>query len=135
MIASVNEDLICPACGERRSGGFSTNGDGFGDAKHVGITPPAWATYCWDCVRQGKMPNLSAEINSAFAERGWCGFLKAWVGRCRNPKPCAVHASERCWKCNGLAVKNCERAGVLVCGAPECAAHPHVHKGDNLDGL
>lgn len=134
------EGLVCPACGGAmesicalcdtpKVGGLWTNGDGYGDAKHVGIEPPAWAHYCWDCVRTrpDDVPKLSAEIDAAFAEHGFCGFMEAWVGRCREPRgECPKHDEQKCWTCGSPAVSNCSVAGSLVCGTPECAEHPHA---------
>jgi hypothetical protein len=140
--ASDGYPLVCPKCGgemasicalcdQPKQGGTWTNGDGYGDAKHVGIVPPSWALYCWDCckARPGDVPNLSAEIDAAFAEHGFCGFLEAWIGRCREPRgTCAKHDGQRCWKCHAPAVSNCSVAGALVCGIPECADHPHTDR-------
>lgn len=65
--------------------------------------------------------------DEAFAERGLCGFLEAWIGRCKNSKPCSRHMNEKCWKCGKPAIKNCAEASSLVCGIPECSDHPHIH--------
>lgn len=119
----------CMICHEQKQGGIHTNGDGFGDAKHVNIVPPEWAFYCWDCYEKHpeKVPNLDNQITEAFRKAGMCGFLEAWIGRCRNATPCAKHEREKCWKCGQSAVSNCSVAGSLVCGMPQCAEHPHAH--------
>ena len=112
----------CVVCGAD-NGGVYTNGDGYGDGKYVGVTPPPWGFWCWEHSKQA--PNLDRQIDAAFAEHGLCGFLEAWIGRCRNLKPCEKHASQRCWKCGAPAVRNCPDTSTLVCGVPECAEHPH----------
>lgn len=121
--------MSCFNCHKECEGGIYTNGDGHGDAKHVGIDAGSYRHYCWDC--QEAATALGVEVNSAidaaFQERGWCGFLEAWRGRCRNPKPCAEHHDQRCWLCKEPAVRNCDHTGILVCGMPECAKHPHRH--------
>lgn len=115
----------CSSCGKEMEGGVYTDGDGFSDGKYVRITPPKFKGYCWDCYDAGKAPDLTKEIDKAFADRGMCGFLEAWVGRCRNPKPCLKHSEQKCWKCNKPAVRNCNATGALVCGVPECSEHRH----------
>lgn len=115
----------CSICEREMEGGVWTNGDGFGDGKYVGMDPGPLRPYCWNCYDKGRVPDLNKEIDKLFAERGWCGFLEAWVGRCRNPKPCAKHQDQKCWKCGEPAISNCSIAGTLVCGMPECAEHPH----------
>lgn len=119
----------CKICGRTDDcGGITTNGDGYGDSKYVGITPPEWATYCWDCYKKDptKIPDLTTKIDEAFVAYGFCGFLEAYVGRCRNERgKCPKHDSQKCWKCNAPAVKNCAETFTLVCGVPECAEHPH----------
>ncbi len=115
----------CASCGKEFDSGMWTNGDGFGDGKYVGITVGDFKGYCWDCVKAGKSPDLNKQIDRAFEERSMCGFLEAWVGRCRNPKPCAKHSPQKCWKCGKPAIRNCPSAIGLVCGMPECADHPH----------
>ena len=122
----TSEKDHCTECGKEMQGGVWTNGDGFGDGKYVDIDPGPHKPYCWDCHDQGKAPDLNKEIDKLFQESGMCGFLEAWIGRCRNPKPCTKHHDQKCWKCGELAVKNCSIAGALVCGAPECKEHSHA---------
>jgi len=117
----------CFSCGkEITEGSIWTNGDGYGDGKYVGIIPPDYQSYCWDCYRNKKAPDLTKVIDEAFAKAGMCGFTEAWIGRCRNQKPCTKHNSERCWKCGKPAIRNCSHSISLVCGMPECADHPHM---------
>lgn len=120
----------CILCGTTDGGGLYTNGDGFGDGKHVGVEPLPWGKYCWRCVREHKekIPDQRAEIDAAFAARGLCGFEEAWVGRCKNSKPCVKHVNQKCWKCGQPATRNCNYACSLVCGMPECAEHPHINE-------
>lgn len=109
-------------------GGIHTNGDSYGDRRKIGLPVSSHRFYCWDCkdhfaafsVRQDK------ETNAEFARLGLCGFLEAWIGRCRNTSPCAKH-TDRCWyrDCDKPAIANCSIAGSLVCGVPYCADHPH----------
>lgn len=89
-----------------------------------------------ECARLG-----NAEVEEVYrVEReklrgaGLCWFDQSYVGFCKK-KPiedsefCDIHAPERCWKCKSQAVKDCVMAGSLVCGTPECEAHPHKHHG------
>lgn len=112
-----------------------TDGDGFNDAQYVGIVKPPFKSYCWDCYKAGKAPNFNKQIDEAFAAVGMCGFLEAWIGRCRNPKPCKKHASQKCWKCGEQAIRNCAETGVLVCGMPECKDHPHSEHHHGFGGI
>lgn len=114
----------CTRCGEWKRGGIYTNGDGYGDATYVDITPVVFGFYCWDC--KDYTPDLTEEIDKAFVKYGMCGFLEAWIGRCRNEKSCDKHISQRCFYCKGQAVRNCSHAVSLVCGMPECDEHPHM---------
>lgn len=116
----------CTICGREMEGGIWTNGDGFSDGKYVGIDPGEHKPYCWDCHDQGKAPDFNKEIDALFQEKGMCGFLEAWVGRCRNLKPCIKHQDQKCWKCEEPAVQNCSIASSFVCGMPECAEHSHA---------
>lgn len=120
---------VCASCGEA-TGNYTlmSDGDPYGDAKFVGIPVGSMKPYCLNCSMSGNYPNLSDEIGVEYVSRGWCGFLEAWVGRCRNAQPCSRHSNEKCWKCGELATRNCGMAGSLVCGVPECAKHPHEHK-------
>ena len=117
----------CSVCEKVMEGGIWTNGDGFGDAKYVDITVGDFKGYCWDCYKQGKAPDHNNEIDKAFITKGMCGFLEAWVGRCRHSKPCDKHSQQECWKCGKPATRNCNYTGSLVCGVPECSEHRHQH--------
>lgn len=123
--------MSCVVCGSTEFGGLSTYHDPYGDRKHVGLQPVVDSAqhYCWDHAEIGyeKSRVAEREVDTAFAAAGLCGFLQAWVGRCRQPQPCAKHAAETCWKCGRRAVRNCSHTGSLVCGVPECAEHPHEH--------
>ncbi len=114
----------CTNCSEEKSGGIWTNGDGYGDAKYVDIVTGELRFFCWDC--KDAVPNFTEEIDQAFIEYEMCGFLEAWIGRCRRDRPCDKHINQRCWKCGEQAVRNCNHAVSLVCGMPECAQHSHM---------
>lgn len=113
----------CIHCHKEAEGGCYTNGDGYGDGKHVGLEAGPHLFFCWDCIEH--TPEHGPKIDDLFAANGMCGFLEAWIGRCRNPKPCDKHQSQKCWKCGGPAVRNCDHTSALVCGMPECKDHPH----------
>lgn len=49
-----------------------------------------------------------------------CGFVEAWVGACKEDKPCRKHAYVRCG-CGSPAVETCGHTSGLVCGRPLCA--------------
>lgn len=85
----------CALCGAQVAHGVVTNGDGYGDSQYVGIEVPELAAFCKECVRNrsSELPHFEKQIDRAFAERGWCGVMHRWLGRCRNPKPCPDHAS------------------------------------------
>jgi hypothetical protein len=57
-----------------------------------------------------------------------CTFDKAWIGQCgaitKSPY-CVEHTLMKCWKCNKQAIEECDNAGTLVCGIPQCLKHPH----------
>lgn len=118
---------ICTICHKPKQSGLYTSGDGYGDAKHVGIESLPFEFYCWGCVKAHpeQIPNQDAKIDAAFAARGWCGFLEAWIGRCREVQPCPKHSGEQCWKCKERATSNCPNTSALVCGVPQCQQHPH----------
>ena len=86
----------CSVCGKGMKGGMWTNGDGFGDGKYVGLDVGNRKPYCWDCYEEGKAPDHNKDIDKAFKERQICGFLEAFVGRCRSPEPCEKHSHQTC---------------------------------------
>jgi len=55
-----------------------------------------------------------------------CGFEIAWYGSCKNTKPCSRHEELKCWECKAPATTECEVAGSLTCGMPECSKHSHA---------
>lgn len=63
----------------------------------------------------------------------------SWIGRCKeeavtsDPALCEKHAKNKCW-CGAPAVRDCEIAGSLVCGAPLCADHGCSYKGHSTSG-
>lgn len=118
----------CALCKKGGKGGVLTSGDIYNDGSHVGISPPPLAFYCSDCTKKHpeKIPNFEDEIDRAFAKKGLCGFLEAYVGHCRNSKPCDLHNEQKCWKCSKPATRNCTSSALsFVCGTPECAEHSH----------
>lgn len=119
----------CCVCVSEVQGGLSTNGDPYGDRKKHGLPTFEWRFYCWKCANIGYAwaEELEKEVTKILRERGLCGFLEAWVGRCTNPQNCARHSNQKCFACKKQAVKNCSHAGMLVCGMPECADHTHKH--------
>ena len=56
-----------------------------------------------------------------------CDFDEAWIGRCKNNKPCEKHDKLVCVSCGEKATRSCEStAAGLVCGAPLCDACEHT---------
>lgn len=62
-----------------------------------------------------------------------CGYVRAYGNPCQNGEACGEHYNKKC-KCGGEAVKECETAGSMTCGAPLCmfghdcngrGNHPH----------
>ena len=100
--------MACVICG-KETGGLYTNGDGYGDGQHVGIDAGPLKHYCWEHADQA--PDLAADINDGFRELGLCGFLDAWVGRCRNKQPCSKHESQTCVSCGERATHSCDETG------------------------
>lgn len=118
----------CSLCGAEMDGGLWTNGDGFGDAKHVGLVAPDMRGFCWECVRTrgAEIPDLAKQIQEAFAERQMCGFLEAWIGRCRELQPCKKHSGRVCASCGAPATQSCSETGQFVCGEYLCNECEHT---------
>ena len=56
-----------------------------------------------------------------------CEFSRAWIGSCKNPKPCEEHANSKCCSCGAPAIKECyETMGPMVCGAWLCGECEHT---------
>lgn len=55
-----------------------------------------------------------------------CDFDEAWIGRCKNNKPCEKHDKLVCVSCGEKATRSCESTNGLVCGAPLCDACEHT---------
>jgi hypothetical protein len=49
-----------------------------------------------------------------------CGFDVAWVGACKQMRPCPKHAGTKCCSCCAPATRDCDHTGQFVCGAPLC---------------
>jgi len=63
-----------------------------------------------------------------------CGFDKAWIGKCRNRRPCAEHAEAKCESCGSLATRSCDETGQFACGAPLCGDCDHRTFSDGTNG-
>lgn len=63
-----------------------------------------------------------------------CNFSKAWVGNCKNEKPCKEHAEIKCGCCGGPATKECDETGQFVCGVPLCDNCEHTIHEDGTNG-
>lgn len=125
---ALEDCSICTICGQPKSSGIYTSGDGYNDAQYIGITRPEMRFYCWDCNKEhaAEIPNLDKRIDEGFKAGGLCGFLEAWVGRCRNPNPCSKHAEQACRSCGATATQNCSETGQFVCGEPLCNDCEHT---------
>ncbi len=116
----------CDICGTEKGKYFHfTNGDSMGDAKYVDLKLEEGKEYCSECVKQA--PDYTEEIDRRFKERGMCGFKEAYIGRCREMKPCKKHGELKCFQCGEPATRNCTHTGMLVCGVPCCDKHDHEH--------
>ena len=63
-----------------------------------------------------------------------CGFGQAWVGPCKNPKPCEKHAALECVSCGAPATRSCDETGQFVCGEPLCDHCEHAIFPDGTNG-
>ncbi len=67
-----------------------------------------------------------------------CGFIKAWVGKCktqvhRDGDKCEEHQI-KCCSCGAPSTHQCDQTGQFVCGSPLCDdcthnMHPQGHNG------
>lgn len=64
-----------------------------------------------------------------------CGFNEAWVGACKNPKPCEKHDSLKCCSCGAPATHSCDETCQFVCGAPLCDNCKHATAKDGTNGM
>lgn len=115
-------------CGHNEVGGVTTSFDPYGVREKLGLKGFPTKHFCWSCWDKfGKLlgEESEKEILIAIRKANWCGFREAWIGYCRNPKPCAKHNNIPCWKCGAPAIGNCSIASSLVCGFPYCKDHPH----------
>jgi hypothetical protein len=62
-----------------------------------------------------------------------CGFSEAWVGNCKNPKPCCKHAKLVCVSCGNPATHSCDETGQFVCGANLCDECEHTIGADGTN--
>jgi hypothetical protein len=111
----------CEYCGKPTFGGVSSNGDPYGQGKDIPTVRP-WRFSCWKCYEsKGRAADeeRAAEIDAAFMAAGRCAFIRAYVGRCGDPMPCAKHVI-RCSSCGAPATHECDASGSLVCGMPLC---------------
>lgn len=127
-VLSLDSQSTCFNCKRQSDSGIYTNGDPYGDRRKIGLPIALPRFYCWDCKDSYHefSSRQKQETDAEFSRLGLCGFLEAWIGRCRNSSPCAKH-TEKCWHpdCDNRAIANCSIAGSLVCGVPYCANHPH----------
>ena len=63
-----------------------------------------------------------------------CNFDKAWIGKCRNEKPCKEHADIKCCSCGAPATRECPETGQFVCGFPLCDDCTHTTWPDGTNG-
>lgn len=63
-----------------------------------------------------------------------CQFEKAWLGKCKNPLPCAEHSTLECCSCGAPATHNCDETGQFVCGAALCDNCEHRTFPDGTNG-
>ena len=115
-------------CEHSMFGGVHTSGDPDGTRRKLGLVTFEYRHFCWDCWDKYGADwdkAVRADTKREIKNRNLCGFDKAWIGHCLNPKPCAEHDSVRCWKCSAPATYQCDIAVSLVCGAPCCDEHPH----------
>ena len=63
-----------------------------------------------------------------------CNFDKAWIGNCKNEKPCPDHKNLKCCSCGEPATKECAETGQFVCGFPLCDNCEHTNYEDGTNG-
>jgi hypothetical protein len=118
-------------CEHPHEGGVYGNGDPYGTLRKLGKSLNwNYGYICWDCWDKWgrKRDDIQRKMVDDLARAdGRCGFLEAWIGHCLNALPCPKHQTQKCWKCQEPAVRNCAETGLLVCGMPECDEHPHLH--------
>lgn len=74
--------------------------------------------------------NLGDEV----VDRETCGFMVAWVGRCKESKPCAKHGGRICTSCGAPAIQECDSTGQFVCGEYLCGECEHTIFPDGTNG-
>lgn len=55
-----------------------------------------------------------------------CNYGLAWVGNCKNEKPCEKHSHIKCSSCGEPATHECEATSQFVCGFPLCDDCEHT---------
>src|SRR5258706_15952381 len=115
-----SESMDKPVCphGDDGGGVYST-GDPYGIRESLGLREYDGKRLCWDCwEKKGSEWSraVQKETEAAVKEKGWCGFLEAWVGYCKIKGRCEKHGGQKCWECGRMATRNCAHAGQLVCG-------------------
>jgi hypothetical protein len=63
-----------------------------------------------------------------------CGFNEAWIGLCKNLRPCNKHATLVCCVCKNRATHECDQTGQFVCGYPLCDDCDHTIFEDGTNG-
>ena len=56
-----------------------------------------------------------------------CGFDIAWVGICKDEKPCIKHSHLKCSSCGSPATRTCTSVGLIDCTDNLCNNCTHVH--------
>lgn len=126
MCEVPHKDKRCPHTDA--NGGVSTNFDPYGTRKELGLPVEEWQHICWPCYGawgQEKDMAYRKETDLAARTANQCGFLEAWIGHCKEQRPCKKHGNQTCFKCEKPATRNCSETSSLVCGVPECDEHSH----------
>ena len=86
----------------------------------------------WEARRKGQ--EAAKAMNDSLPElptEPVCKFAPVWQNLCGKPVfadgLCATHYEQKCCRCGKQAVRECDYASSLVCGAPLCADCNHGH--------
>lgn len=55
-----------------------------------------------------------------------CGYDIAWIGRCKELRPCAKHQERVCTSCGAPSTRECPETGQFVCGEYLCDDCEHT---------
>lgn len=65
-----------------------------------------------------------------------CNFSMAWIGKCKNERPCESHKDRKCCVCEAPATRECPETGQFVCGFNLCDDCEHtVAKNGTNNGI